>query len=65
MKKSLLRHLLAIGIFIAVSFIYFYPALQGYSLKMSDISTWKGMSKEISDYRLLFGEEPLWTNSMF
>ena len=65
MKKSLLRHLLAIGIFIAASFIYFYPAIQGYSLKMSDISTWSGMSKEVSDYRLLFGEEPLWTNSMF
>lgn len=65
MKKSLLRHLLAIGIFIAVSFVYFYPSLQGYALKMADISNWKGMSKEISDYRVLFGEEPLWTNSMF
>jgi hypothetical protein len=56
---------LAIGIFIAVSFIYFYPALQGYTLKMADIANWKGMSKEVSDYRLLFGEETLWTNSMF
>ena len=65
MKKSLLRHLLAIGIFIAVSFIYFYPALEGYTLKMGDISNWKGMSKEISDYRQIFGDEPLWTNSMF
>jgi hypothetical protein len=65
LKKSLLRHLLAIGIFIAVSFIYFYPALQGYTLKMADISNWQGMSKEVSDYRLLFGEETLWTNSMF
>lgn len=32
---------------------------------MSDISKYQGMSKEISDFRELFGEEPLWTNSMF
>ena len=65
MKKSFYRQIIAIGIFTAVAFIYFYPALLGYSLKMADISSWKGMAKEVGDYRALFGSEPLWTNSMF
>ena len=56
---------MAIGIFVAASFIYFYPSVQGYSLKMADISNWQGMAKESNDYREYFGEEPLWTNSMF
>lgn len=65
MKKSLYKNLLALFIFSLVSFAYFYPVVEGYSLKMGDISNFKGMSKEISDYRELFGEEPLWTNAMF
>lgn len=65
MKKKLLQHGLAIFIFLAISFIYFYPTLQGYGLKMADISNWKGMAKEIQDYKTLYGENPLWTNSMF
>ena len=32
---------------------------------MGDISHFKGMSKEIVDFRELTGEDPLWTNSMF
>jgi len=32
---------------------------------MGDISNFKGMSKEIMDFRELYGSEPLWTNSMF
>ena len=34
-------------------------------MKQSDISQFKGMSKEISDYRLQHGEEPYWTGSAF
>ena len=32
---------------------------------MQDIKLWKGMSKEITDFRSATGEEALWTNSMF
>ena len=32
---------------------------------MGDIDSFKGMSKEIVDYREMFGDDPLWTNSMF
>lgn len=65
MKKSIYKNLLAILVFSLVSFTYFYPVIEGYSLKMGDISSYRGMSKEIGDFRELFGEEPLWTNSMF
>ncbi|MFP5471495.1 MAG: hypothetical protein ACLGGV_07845 [Bacteroidia bacterium] len=63
--KALLPHLLAVAIFLAISVAYFYPALQEYTLKMGDIESHKGMSKEIADHRLEHEEEPLWTNSMF
>ena len=63
--KKIVPHLLAIGIFLSVSFAYFYPALQGYVLKTHDIKMFKGMSKEIADHRAETGEDLLWTNSMF
>lgn len=34
-------------------------------MKQSDITIFKGMSKELVDYRENTGEEALWTNSMF
>jgi hypothetical protein len=69
MKPSLIKqlqpHLIAIGIFLLVSFIYFSPALSGKALQQHDIAQWTGMQKEISDYRANHSDEPLWTGSMF
>lgn len=58
-------HLLAIGLFLIVTFIYFQPQFTGHRLKQHDIEQFKGMSNEIVHYREMTGEEPLWTNSMF
>jgi hypothetical protein len=58
-------HILVLLIFIAISFIYFSPVLEGKKLDQHDIKTYKGMSKEINDFRDSTGEEALWTNSMF
>lgn len=58
-------HLLAIGLFILTTVIYFQPQFNGYSLKQHDIEQFKGMSNEINHFREINGEEPLWTNSMF
>jgi hypothetical protein len=58
-------HILVLLIFIAISFIYFSPVLEGKKLDQHDIKTYKGMSKEIKDFRESTGEEALWTNSMF
>lgn len=63
--KSIWPYLSAIVLFIALGLIYFSPVLEGKKLKQSDITQWKGMSKEIVDFRDSTGIEPLWTNSMF
>ena len=58
-------HLAIIGIFIALCFVYFSPALQGKALYQSDVLMAQGMQKEIMDIRAKDGKGPLWTNSMF
>ena len=63
--KQVLPYLSAVVIFLVISLAYFSPLLEGKKLKQSDITQWKGMSKEISDFRESSGEEALWTNSMF
>lgn len=63
--KSIIPHLVAVVVFLAVTFGYLSPLTKGKALKMSDISNYQGMSKEIADYREKNGTEPLWTNSMF
>ncbi|MAX06224.1 MAG: hypothetical protein CMD19_07370 [Flavobacteriales bacterium] len=63
--KGLATHASILLLFIVISFIYFSPVLKGDRLNAHDIKTWKGMSKEVQDFREATGEEALWTNSMF
>jgi len=63
--KNLFPHIIAILVFLVISAIYFYPQLKGDILFQSDLNNYKGMSKEINDFRKETGEETLWTNSMF
>ena len=63
--KKLLPYLAAVVIFVVITLAYFTPLLEGKKIVQSDIIHFKGMSKEIADYRAKTGEEPLWTNSMF
>ncbi len=58
-------HLAIIGIFIALCFVYFSPALQGKSLMQQDVLQAQAMQKEIMDFKAKDGKAPLWTNSMF
>ncbi len=58
-------HLIAISVFLIVSFSYFSPALSGYTIKQGDVQNWAGGAQEIMDYREITGEETQWTNSMF
>lgn len=46
-------------------FTYFAPEFDGYSLKQHDVEQYQGMSNETVKFREKYGEEPLWTNSMF
>ena len=63
--KLAIPHAVAVAIFITVSVIYFYPVLEGKVLNTNDGTVAFNSAKEISDYRAHYGEEPLWTNSMF
>jgi hypothetical protein len=50
MKNSLLQrlqpHLIAIGVFLVISFLYFLPVLSGKDVKTHDIAQWTGMAKD-------------------
>jgi hypothetical protein len=63
--KKLVPYIIAIAIFVIASVAYFNPVLSGQKMKQSDITQFKGMSKEIVDYRAEKGEEPYWTGAAF
>jgi len=63
--KSWQPHLIALGLFILIPVIYFWPVISGKVLEQSDIVNYLGVSKEIFDFRNKFHTEPLWTNALF
>jgi len=63
--KKTLPYIIGILIFVLITMIYFNPLILGKKLQQADIKNFKGMSKEIVDFRDKTGDEPLWTNSMF
>ncbi len=63
--KSSIPHAVAIILFFAATSIYFFPLLQGKGIAQHDIQQFQGSAQEIMEHREQFGEEPLWTNSMF
>jgi hypothetical protein len=69
MKKlyggKLIQPLMAAGIFLLLSVMYFLPQLQGKVLQQSDILSVRGMSHESTVWQEKTGRVMLWTNSMF
>ncbi|MFO8129182.1 MAG: YfhO family protein [Bacteroidales bacterium] len=63
--KTLTPYLVAVFLFIIFSLVYFYPVLQGKKLEQGDITHFRGMAREVLDYREATGEEALWMNNMF
>lgn len=63
--KQFLPHLIIIIFFLVISYIYFYPVLEGKVLHANDSSVSTYVSKEIRDYHEANGRDPLWTNSIF
>ena len=63
--KNTIPYLIAILVFVIASILYFNPVLKGEKIKQTDITQFKGMSKEIADYRAEKGEEPYWTGTAF
>ena len=64
-SKGILSQLLMLLIILIVALTYFYPQLEGKDLSQLDISHFRGMSKELADYKEKTGENALWTNAMF
>src|SRR5690349_8904859 len=64
--KKLFPHGIAILLFLIITVFYFSPMFfEGKVLNQHDVVQYKGMSKEISDFRDKYHEEALWTNSQF
>ena len=55
----------AILLFSLASIIYFHPILKGHKLNQSDITQFRGMVKDINDFRLEKNTEPYWTGASF
>ncbi|NJO91527.1 MAG: hypothetical protein HC831_23125 [Chloroflexia bacterium] len=56
---------MAVVFFVALSFAYFSPVMQGKALSQMDQNHAEGMSKELVDFKAKTGEDSQWTNSMF
>ena len=63
--RQFLPYAVAILVFALIIIVYFYPTLEGKKFEASDVAQFKGMSKEITDYKVTTGEQILWTNQMF
>ncbi len=63
--KKFLPHAIAVAVFAVLASVYFAPVFSGYAVKQGDIEKFAGMAQEIKNHRQTYGEEPLYTNSMF
>jgi hypothetical protein len=63
--RPLLPHMVAVLVYLTISSVYFYPALDGKVLHTNDGTVARNSSQEIRDFRDKTGQEPLWTNAMF
>ncbi|BAV07187.1 membrane protein YfhO [Filimonas lacunae] len=64
--KRVVPHLIAIGVFLLVTFIFCRPALEpGKTLNMYDMQLVKGMQQNLTNHVEKDGTSPLWLSSMF
>jgi len=62
---KIIPYISAIILFLLLSFLYFPEVLDGKQLGGHDNANFKGMSRELVDYRNETGKEALWSNNMF
>lgn len=63
--KNFFPHITAILIFIVLSLVYFYPLLEGYTLRQGDVEKHKAMGHEIKSHKEKYNETALWSGNMF
>ncbi len=64
-RSNYLPHVINITLFLLITVVYFSPVLEGKKLKTNDNTVYISSAREINEHREKYGEEPLWTNSMF
>ncbi|WP_372650805.1 YfhO family protein [Draconibacterium sp.] len=65
MNKKIVSYILPVVLLFITSAIYFAPVFEGKVVQQSDIIHYKGMSKEIVDFKKETGENTFWTSTMF
>jgi len=63
--SSITPHVVAVLLFIIISFVYFSPVLEGKQLLGHDSESWMCMAKETIDFNNSHDDVTLWSNSMF
>ena len=63
--NKVIPYIIAIAVFAFASIIYFHPVLKGQKLNQSDITQFRGMVKDINDFRADKNTEPYWTGASF
>jgi len=63
--KKIVPYITALLTFIIISLAYFSPVLDGKKLFQSDIAQFRGMSKEVKEFRAEHDKEPYWTDRAF
>ena len=63
--RKFIPHILAVILFLLIAFAYFPDVLEGKQLAGHDNDNFRGMARELIDYREATGKEALWTNNMF
>lgn len=63
--SKFIPHISAIVLFLLIAFAYFPDVLEGKQLAGHDNDNFRGMARELIDYREETGDEALWTNNMF
>ena len=58
-------HLLALAFLALVACFFYAKSFDGFQLRQGDVQQYKGMSKELSDHKVLTGVHSGWTGSMF
>lgn len=63
--NKIFPYIVAVAVFALASIIYFHPVLKGQKLNQSDITQFRGMVKDINDFRAENNTEPYWTGASF
>jgi len=63
--KQLAAYVGILSVFCITALFYFKPVLNGNKIYQSDIAQFRGMSKELKDFRNKTGKEAFWTDAAF